>query len=298
MPGGETLPLLAEIGPKRLQLEIGRGGVSLPLRAQHVQRVAARRLGYEVVYEDPNPAENWNAQISLLTGHAAALRMLEARIGLLRTMADADEGDVRRFRLAAKGLGFGWPERQSYREFIRGLNLARPHIEALVWQARRLMRAAGYTAFAGELPPEPIHAALAFEYAHCTAPLRRLADRYVLDLLISLAAGEQPDEPQITTLRKLPGVMAGATRKERELERRVVSVAEAWVLRDSVGSTFDALVLSAAGGRVEFQIEDPPVRARMDAPDGHPAVQGGTNLRLRLAEADLDAGRLRFELDQ
>ena len=59
----------------------------------------------------------------------------------------------------------------------------RPARDALVWQARRLMRGADYVAFDGEPPDHRAHSALAMPYAHCTAPLRRLADRYVLDLL-------------------------------------------------------------------------------------------------------------------
>ena len=41
------------------------------------------------------------------------------------------------------------------------------------------MRGSGYTAFDHDAPEDPIHAALASTYAHTTAPLRRLVDRYV-----------------------------------------------------------------------------------------------------------------------
>ena len=40
-------------------------------------------------------------------------------------------------------------------------------------------RGAGYTAFDGEAPAETEHFAIAGAYAHATAPLRRLQDRYV-----------------------------------------------------------------------------------------------------------------------
>ena len=101
----ETLTLVGEIGRRRLALEAARGGVSLPVRDQHVQSAAAATLGYQVVYEEPNEAERWNAEVSLLTGHVAALRMLEARVGLLRTMPAFEGADIARFGRIAGGSG-------------------------------------------------------------------------------------------------------------------------------------------------------------------------------------------------
>ena len=115
---GETLSLLAEVGRERKAREVERGGVSLPVRDQHVQQNAAAALGYELVYEDPNEAEGWNEQVSLLTGHAAALGMLELGGGILRTMPPFAERDVRRVRRIARALGFAWPEDVSYAGFL------------------------------------------------------------------------------------------------------------------------------------------------------------------------------------
>lgn len=289
----ETLSLLAEIGPKRLEREAERGGVSLPIRDQHVQQLAAARLGYKLVYEEPNAAEQWNAQISLLTGHLAALRMLEAGTGLLRTMPPLDERAIHKFRRIARAMGFNWPEEWTYPQFIHRLSLGHPNLDALVWQARRVMHGADYAAFDGEPPERREHAALAMPYAHVTAPLRRLADRYAIDLLIDLARDRAPTAENIATLRRLPPLMDEAQRKENRLERRVVDIAEAWTLRERVGDHFSAVVLDAQPRRFEVQVEDPPIRTRVDADaDG---LAPGDPVQLKLAHVDVAKGALRFE---
>lgn len=293
-PRAETLTLLGEIGPLRAERERERGGVSLPVRDQQVQRHTALALGYELRYESPNRAEGWNAQISLLTGHAAATRILEAGVGILRTMPPFADAEVRRFRRMARGLGFRWQEGKSYGAFLHEVDLRHPRVEALVRQARRVLRGADYLFFRGEPPEQPLHAALAFAYAHCTAPLRRLADRYVLDLLVELEGGERPGEAEVDTLRRLPAVMNAADRTEAKLERRVVDTAEAWALRGRTGEHFTATAVDASRGRVEVQIEEPPVRALVDWPAGRPEPELGAAVALRLEAVDVAAGELRF----
>lgn len=288
-PFAPTLTLLRTVGELRRERERERGGVSLPIRDLHVQQRSALRLGYELVYEDPNAAEEWNAQISLLAGHAAALRMLRAGRGLLRVTAPAGEGEIERFRVAALTLGFDWPEGTTYADFIHGLDPAHPHIEPVVWQARRLMRGADYVAFDGEPPENPRHSALAMPYAHCTAPLRRLADRYVLELLVALESGGRGEmEP----LRELPPVMDEAERRTSRLERRVVDIAEAWALRERVGEVLDAVVLDVRSEWVEAQLPEPPVRARVALRDGAPPLEPGGRIRVRVEEAVPEEGRV------
>ncbi len=282
-PHGPMLQLLVEIGGKREEREVERGGVSLPVRDQHVQQQAASRLGYQLVYEEPNEAEGWNAQVSLLTGHAAALRMLDAGVGLLRTVAPADDSAVAAFRRTARALGFSWPEGVSYPEFIHGINPEHANASVLVWQARRVTGGAVYIPFDGEVPAHTEHAALAFPYSRCAAPLRRLADRYVLDLLVTLAAGNRPDPSEVAPLFKLPAVMQEAQRKANRLERRVVDIAEAWTLRDSIGKGFSGVVVGRRGEAIEVQIEEPPVHATIGPERAHRAG--------RASAATTDGGR-------
>lgn len=292
----ESLGLLREVGELRLARERERGGVSLPILDQHVERSAARRLGYELGYETPNVAESLNAQLSLLAGHAAALRMAEGGVGLLRTMPPPQPGEVEKLRIAAGALGFEWPDGVSYASFLHSVDPAHPHLQVLVWQARRLMRGAGYVAFR-ECPAElPQHSAIALPYAHCTAPLRRLADRYVLDLLLRMERQEEPEEAEIATLERLPSVMEEAGRRSGQLERRVLDIAEAWELRGRVGESFTAIVLDHRGEELDTQLAEAPVRARVRAGSGEPVPALGEAVRVRLSQVALSEGRVEFEV--
>ena len=295
-PWAGTLALVAEIGRQRLAREAERGGVSLPVRDQHVQRRTAAALGYELVYEEPNAAEQWNAQISLLTGHLAATRMLEAGVGLLRTMPAFGERDVAKFRRIARTLGFAWPEEWSYATFMHALAPGQPRVDVLVRQAQRVMRGADYVAFDGAPPAQPLHGALAFTYAHVTAPLRRLADRYVLDLLVTLASGARPADADVAVLGDVAPVMHAAGRRESALERRVVDMAEAWALRGRVGAVLRAVAVDVRRDEVEVQLDEPPVRASVAVrgDDALPAL--GAPLDVRLAAVDVERGVIRLDL--
>jgi exoribonuclease R len=184
----ESLSLLEEIGRKRQALEVERGGVSLPIAAQHVQRYDAALRGYRLAFRNPNDVEGWNAEISLMTGMAAATLMCRRGVGLLRALDPPRQDKVQALRLTADALGVAWPADADYATFIRSLDPTDPLHAAVIFHASGAMGAARYVAFEGEVPPHAWHAAIAAHYSHVTAPLRRLADRYVLDLLVELAA--------------------------------------------------------------------------------------------------------------
>jgi VacB/RNase II family 3'-5' exoribonuclease len=302
--GGETLfaseewadGLLAmrRFGELREKVEAARGGVSIPLVAQHVTQLTTRRLGYALEFEAPQSSEEWNEQVSLLTGHAAARLMLEARVGLIRVMGPPDPDAVERFRRAAGTLRFPWPEGTSYAEFIRTVDISHPLITPLLWQAKRVNRGADYVAFDGETPADPLHHALAMPYAHTTAPLRRLCDRYVLDLLVQLSAGERPSAQEVEALKRLPKTMDEAERRESRFERRAIDIAEAWVLRERVGQRFAATVLGKRHSDLEVQIEDPPVRSVAET-EGRKAAPGDA-VQVRLDRVSVDEGRVYFTI--
>jgi VacB/RNase II family 3'-5' exoribonuclease len=287
-----TLDELRRFGELREKIEAERGGVSLPLVSQHVTQMAARHLGYGLEFEQPMSSEEWNEQVSLLVGHWAARRMLEAGVGMLRTMPAPDPEALARFRQSARALGFAWPEPMSYPDFIRSLDITHPCVTPLVWQARPVMRGADYVSFQGDPPEDPLHNALAMPYAHATAPLRRLGDRYVLDLLVTLAAGGRPTPDEVDALMRLPGVMNDADARAAKLERRAVDVAEAWMLRDRIGQSFAATVLGVRGGDVEVQIEDPPIRAA--AGKGAVRYEPGQRLTVVLDSVSVHDGRVKF----
>lgn len=256
----ETLVLLKEVGELRIQREAARGGASLPMPQQEVQ--VGEGCDYELRLRPLLPAEDWNAQISLLTGIVAAALMLEGGVGILRTMPAADEQSVARFRREVRALGEEWPEGMPYGEFLRTLDKSRPRHLAIVNAATSLFRGAGYTAFDGELPPEPerVQAAIAAPYAHVTAPLRRLVDRFGLAVCEALSAGREVPAWAREALPGLPAVMAETDRHAKAVDRACVTAVEAAVLADRVGESFEAVVVDGLPrGDVIVQLLDPPV---------------------------------------
>lgn len=285
----ERLLLLAEVGRLREQREVDRGGVSLPIPEQEVVEVDG---GFRLDYRVPLPVEGWNAQISLLTGMAAADLMLHGEVGVLRTLPAAPGEEIRKLRRAATVLDVDWPEDTSYAEVIRGLDPTNPRHAALLEDATALLRGAGYTAFDGGVPEHATHAAVAAEYAHATAPLRRLVDRYVGEVCVALCAGTGVPDWVRAALPGLPARMAESDRRAAELERESVSLMEAVVLRPSVGEVFEAAVVDVhekGGGTV--QLRDPAVRAECDG-----RLPLGEHVQVRLVEADPVKRSVRFAL--
>jgi exoribonuclease R len=242
------------------------------------------------VFRAQLPIERWNAEISLLTGMAAAALMLQGGVGVLRTLPPPDPAEVASVRRSALALGLPWPADQPYAEVISALDPDISEAAALLTYAGRLLRGAAYAAFDGAPPEQASHSAVAAPYAHCTAPLRRLADRYAGEICLALAAGQEPPAWARLALPALPATMAGATRRAQELERAVVDLAEAVVLGPRVHETFDAVVVESGDTRGVVQLREPAVRARCQGA-GLPL---GQELRVRLAEVDLAARRVVF----
>lgn len=291
----ETLLLLKEVGELRQRLETERGGVSLPLPAQEI--VPAEDGAWRLSYRRPVPSEGWNEQISLLTGMAAAAMMVEARVGLVRTLPPADERGLRRLRRAARGLEIAWPAEMPYPDFVRTLDPAQPRHVAMLEACTGLLRGAGYAAFDGTLPEFVEHAAIAAPYAHATAPLRRLADRYVGEVCLALSAGEPVPDWVRRDLAELPKVMAGTGRRASAFDRAVLDLVEAVVLTDSVGQTFNGVVIDADDKDARkgvVLLDEPAVEARVVGTSPLPL---GEPVQVVLDEAKVDTRTVRFRLD-
>lgn len=284
----DGLRLLQEIGTLRERIEAERGGVSLPIPEQEIEDTDG---GFRLAYRVARPVESWNEQISLLTGMAAADLMLHGEVGILRTLPEAPADAIRVLQRSARGLGIDWPDDVSYAEVIAGLDPADSRHAAFLDEATSLLRGAGYTAFDEGLPELATHAAVAAPYAHATAPLRRLVDRYVSEVCLALCAGEEVPAWVRTALAALPAEMAEGDRRAAELERECVALMEAVVLRDRIGQTFEAVVVDVRNGGGTVQLGSPAVRAPFV---GELAL--GEPVRVRLAEADVTRRTVRFEV--
>jgi exoribonuclease R len=282
------LSLLPEIGRLLQRAEHARGGASLGVPTQEV---VERDGGFTLRFRRMQPVEDWNAQLSLLTGRAAADLMLEAGVGIVRTMPPADEVDVARLRLVAVGLGIEWPADVPYAEVLHTIDPSRSDAEAVFLQeAASLFRAASYVAFDGPPPPDPMHAAIAAPYAHCTAPLRRLVDRYASEVCLAICAGTEVPAWAREALPALPIEMALGAERGKRLERTLVDAVEAAVLAPLVGREHDALVIDLwKRGRGEVALRRPAVIGPCD--DVHDL---GARVRVRLEEADVAKHTIRF----
>jgi exoribonuclease R len=286
----ECLTLLAEIGRHRETQEQARGAVSLALPAQEVKDDAHGHP--QLVYDETLPVEGWNAQISLLTGIAAADIMLGAGIGLLRTLPPADEETIAGLRRTARGLGVEWPVGQSYADRVRDLDSNDPREVALLMRSARCLRGAGYVAFLNseDVPTQPLHSAIASTYAHVTAPLRRVCDRYANEAILAICGDHAVPAWVTEILPELPSVMGKTHQRERSLERAVVDYMEARMLEPAVGREFDAVVVNHRRDQAIIQLADPAVIAAIE-----PKPQLGQEIRVRLTSVDVRARTVHFE---
>ena len=322
--------LLAEIGRLRLEREAARGGISMTTPEQVVEVTEAAEAtevpgavspaadpdsaerpgpaGYRLAYRVPVPAEQYNAQSSVLTGMCAARIMVECGVGILRTLPPARPEDYARLRRVAAALGIDWPAAQPYPELVRGLDHAVPAHAAFMEQAMSLFRGSGYLAFGvgGVGVPaedeasdteEAVHSAIAARYAHVTAPLRRLVDRYGEEVCIAACAQAPVPEWVLQALPDLPGVMEQTGKRARAIGRGALTALEALVLRGHEGEVFDGVITSERDGRGELVLAEPAVvteiRAGTKAPDDGLPV--GERVRVRLLSADPASGT-RFQL--
>jgi exoribonuclease R len=289
---GDLARLLKEIGQRRQALERARGGASLPLPEQEV---AADGSGFTLQLRAARPIEDWNAQLSLMTGIAAAELMLKAGFGVLRTLPPPEAGAMSRFRRQAVALGIDWPEGESYGTFLSRLDGGVPKELALLHAAGALFRGAAYVPFEGTAPQQSGHAAVASVYAHVTAPLRRLVDRFGLVAAYAAHLGTPPPPWLTAELPLLPAAMAASDRLAGEVERRCVDAVEVAVLTGRTGEEFDAVVVDGDqdgdGGRV--QLLDPPVLSRCSG-----RLVPGATVRVRLDSVDEATSTLKFSATQ
>ncbi len=287
----EVLVLLAEVGRLRETAEAARGGVSLGVPEQQVCVAADARWTLE--YRTDLPCEGWNAQISLLTGMVAARMMLDAGVGILRTLPPAEDHAIDRLRRKAQALGIPWKQRVEYPEFVRTLDASVPRAAAMLNACTTLFRGAGYDAFTDGAPRNAEHAAIAAPYTHVTAPLRRLVDRYAGELCVALCAGRPIPEWVVAALEELPSEMEASSRRASRYGRGIIDLVEAMVLAPGIGHEFTGLLIDVDPERTagRLQLRDPAVEARVKG--GH-RLRLGTEITATLVAADLVNGRVEF----
>jgi exoribonuclease R len=277
------------IGTALLAAARRRDAIELGLPDQEV--VATPDGSWTVVLRADLAIEQWNAQISLLTGRSAATLMIEAGVGILRTVPKADPTVFPRLQRAARSLGISWPDGVHPGAVLAALDTSMPRHAAFADLAAELLRGAAYTPFTGAPPPDPGHAGVGAPYAHVTAPLRRLVDRFGTEICLAHVQGIPLPAWVADALAELPAQMAAGDSRSKKLERAIIDATEAMILRDRIGHVFAASVVETGDTYGTVVLDDPPVRARCDARN----LPLGETIHVRCTEADPQRRTVRFE---
>ena len=254
------------------------------------QEVVAHDDHYDLRLSPQEPAEAQNAALSLANNLAVADLLLKHRTGLFRVMPEPEGWALKRLRNTAKALGIDWPKGREAPEMERMLDPADKNQAALLLAIRHASPGASYAPFAeGVLP---WHAAMAASYAHATAPLRRLADRYVVMAAHAVANGKPVAPAILNAFARLPKVMARADALGGNLQRAAIDLAEAIVLKDRIGETFKAVVTDVDQRGPRIQLCGLPVVSRLKEAD----VAAGDAIKVRLDLADPEMRKIGFSV--
>ena len=142
------------------------------------------------------------------------------------------------------------------------------------------------------MPQQREHAAVAAPYAHVTAPLRRLVDRFGLVVCEAVSSGVEVPDAVRAALPDLADNMRSSDRQARAADRACADATEAAVLHGREGESFDAVVVDEADRGVVVQLVDLPVLTRCKGVK----ADLGAHVSVRLVRADVAAGALQFEL--
>jgi exoribonuclease R len=284
----EAVRLLPKVGALRLAQARQRHAINLDVAEQDVVCDSAGQ--WTLKLRQQLDVEKWNAEMSLLAGMAAAALMVSHGVGVLRTLPPPEPKVVGWLRSVAPALDVRWPKGATAGDVVADLDQSSPKHMAFLDHAMSLLRGATYVTL-GETPGDDlIHAGVGAPYAHVTAPLRRLVDRYTSTLCMLLARGaEVPDWIQ-AELPALPSVMEKGEQRASNVDRSVVDMTEAWLLRDRIGEQFVAIPLDTEEDRTKIAILEPAIRASARGTGfvvGQPAA-------VQLTEADVTARLVRF----
>lgn len=265
---GDVLVLLREVGMQRHALAAARGAIELDLPSQEVHAVGDGT--YALDYRAPLPAESWNAQISLLTGIEAARIMIAAGVGVLRTLPPVAPQQLARLQRSAQALGVAWPPGVSWADVVAALDRTRPGDAAFLVQATHVLRGASYERLDANNTRDPStipqHAGVGAPYAHVTAPMRRLVDRYANEIVVATSAGRTPPAWATDVLDALTTEMRDATHRAAQIDRAAIDAVEVIALAHRIGDAFDAVVVDRNDKGSILQLRDPAVVASVAAP--------------------------------
>ena len=284
LPAGFT-----ELSRRIEAAEQARGAVRVDPPQQQVEEQADGN--FALAYRPMSEMEQCNASLSLAANLAIGEMLYAHGTGIFRVMPEPPDWAIWRLRHSAKALGVDWPKKMSLTDREHDLDPNDPKQAAFMLAIRRTGSHASYAQFhAGE---RPWHSAMRATYVHATAPLRRLADRYINEAALAVANGQAVPGFVTAAFGRLPDVMNKADAKAGQVDSAVLELAEAVVLAGRVGEQFAGTVTDIDKKRgARIQLADPAVITRV--PDNGLAI--GASVTLRLDEANPALRLARFSL--
>lgn len=279
------VPHLEDFAARMARAEEARSAARVDPPEQEIERDLDGR--YHLTLRPWLPSEKVNSALSLAANIAIAESLHAAGTGLFREMPPPDAHAISRLRRTARGLGLEWPETMPLGQFERGIDPGTVAGASFQFAVRRATGHADYAPY--REGHRPFHAAIGATYCHATAPMRRLADRYVLDAALALFGPHKAPDPAL--YRQLADTMNAADSRQAAIERAVLDLAEAALLHGRKGEVFRAIVIQRDDRGARLQLADLPIVARVDTR----SVASGEEVQVRLVEADPVRGEVRFE---
>jgi exoribonuclease R len=209
---------------------------------------------------------------------------------MVGTLPAPDAGALDRLRRTARALNVEWPAAATYADVVRGLRPTNHARAPVLLQALHVLRGAGYSLVTPDAPV-PVHSAVGAPYAHVTAPLRRLGDRFTNEIVLAISVGTAPPSWALDALPRLLDVMPAADHHAAAVERACIDAVEVAVLSDRVGTIFPATVVDRHRNGVVVLLSEVPVVASV------PGTRNlGERVRVRLDALDPVARKLSFSL--
>ena len=276
----------ADLSQRITTAEAARGAARVDPPEQELEADGGR---FKLVLRPQSMSEQRNAALSLATNLAVADALYAAKTGLFRVMAGPDERAIARLRHIAGALRLDWADALSLKAFEQTLDPHQPDAAAFMLAIRRAGNGASYVPYQEGV--KPWHAAMAATYCHMTAPLRRLADRYVVRAALAVANAQPVPDEVTAAFARLGPVMGKADARANQIDRAVIDLAEAATLSGREGESFSAVITDVDEIGARMQLCDLPVVARVTA---H-SVTPGDKLTVRLVAADPVKRQISFE---
>lgn len=275
----KSIPFLKEFAQRMWTDEVFRGAIRVEFPQQEIVCDPLAPGGVRLELRARNFAESVNATLSLAANIAIASLFLKSQTGLFRVMDEPTDRALSQLRRTAHALGIDWPVNETLRDLQRRMDAKNMTHQRFLLEVRRAGGRASYATYDSE--KKPWHAAIAAAYVHATAPMRRLADRYVLDLAYLLTNGQSVPIELTEKMRELPVVMGRGEGRASNVDRAVIDLLEAVSLQHRIGEILVAEVVDAEAGIV--QTIDSAIRSKATQLHG---VENGAKVRVRIDYAD------------